>query len=718
MKLIINKVTAFMATLAISIVTHAATAPSSGQTYYGLFVGVNEYSNGVSSLFGCDRDVVNMLDAYTASGFCDASNAVAFLDYAATKGAVRAKFNELAGKAKSGDVVLYYQSSHGGDYDGDKGSCLCMADDNWSDVEFAEDLEKFVSGVRVVVIIDACYSGGMFKAAGASSRSVMRKRGFSFAARVQRHLKSRRESRKGTAAKGGVSVGWITACDWDELSTASPFGSIFTNAIIDGWRDGSADVDSDGYVSFSELAGYALDNVDYDEYGQTTQLDNDGLLSSVLAGRVYDMSVSHPLVLDKVFYGFIGTCPASVSIPAGIERIAESAFDADYNDVLALESVTIPASVTEIGACAFYECVNLVSVTFAGDRNAVFMGEDAFYNTPYFETLPFRLLIDDGWLYGFEGAIPSEIVIPDTVWGIAESVFDADYYDMEALTSVTIPESVEEVGQYAFYGCDNLETVTFEGDVADIWFEGGLSSVFFGTPWLEANCPVPANDDFENAISMSEAMEGSVVGTNIFATIESNEPLDVEWDAISTVWWKWTAPDNGPVQFNTFGSDFDTILGVYTGESIDSLTLIDDNDDAKDSEGYQSQVMFNAIAGTTYYIVVGGYEDDGEGNISLNWGPYEGEFSFVVEDGVLKGFNGICPESITIPDDVVGIGEGALMGIVGLRGLYIPASVTYIGESAFEDCTDLEEVIFEEKEPELIEWEWTDDDNHLLVASA
>ena len=591
MKRLLRKMDAFVVSIAMGFVLNAATPPSSGQTYYGLFVGVNYYSNGVNSLFGCDRDAVNMLDAYTASGFCAATNATAFIDYAATKAVVREKFAELAGKARAGDTVLYYQSSHGGDYDDDKGSCLCMTDDDWLDTEFAEDLEKFVSGVRVVVIIDACYSGGMFKAAGVSSRAVSRKRGFDFAVRVQRHLKSRLEARKGADAKGGASVGWITACDWDELSTASAFGSIFTNAIIDGWRDGSADVDSDGYVSFSELATYAVDNVDYDEYEQTTQVDNESLLSSVLAGSVYDLSVFRPLVLDDTFYGFVGTCPASVTIPSGVERIAESAFDTDFNDTWALESVTIPSSVTEID-------------------------------------------------------------------------------------------------EYAFYECGNLATVTFEGDISDIWFEGGMSGVFDGTPWLDSlRAP---NDDFADAIRLPAVMEGGAVGTNLYASLEEDEPLVVDWDAVSTVWWTWTAPATGPVQFNMFGSDFDTIMGVYTGDSLDGLMLVADNDDAKDSEGTQSQVAFNAVAGTTYYIAVGGYDD--VGGISLNWSPYDVEFSFVVEDGILTGFNGICPASIMIPDGVTSIGEEAFFNCNLLESVTFNESLESIGERAFAWCVSLTNV--------------------------
>src|SRR5439155_15585934 len=81
-----------------------------------------------------------------------------------------------------------------------------------------------------------------------------------------------------------------------------------------------------------------------------------------------------------------------------------------------------------------------------------------------------------------------------------------------------------------------------------------------------------------------------------------------------SVWWTWTAPAGGSVTIKTAGSSFDTLLGVYTGTSVSTLTTIASNDD---SGGLQSSVTFNAIAGTTYRIAVDGYNGI-SGNITLN----------------------------------------------------------------------------------------------------
>ncbi|MGB7445051.1 MAG: hypothetical protein WA919_28610, partial [Coleofasciculaceae cyanobacterium] len=60
---------------------------------------------------------------------------------------------------------------------------------------------------------------------------------------------------------------------------------------------------------------------------------------------------------------------------------------------------------------------------------------------------------------------------------------------------------------------------------------------------------------------------------------------------------------------------YDTTLAVYTGSSLNSLSSVASNDDSSNS--LQSQVVFNAVAGTAYQIAVDGYSNR-TGNIDLN----------------------------------------------------------------------------------------------------
>ena len=127
--------------------------------------------------------------------------------------------------------------------------------------------------------------------------------------------------------------------------------------------------------------------------------------------------------------------------------------------------------------------------------------------------------------------------------------------------------------------------------------------------------PPPDNDMFADATEIF-GTSGQDIGSNIAATKESGEPNHAGIDGGASVWWKWTAPSSGVTQITTFGSDFDTLLAVYTGNSVDGLTEIFSDDDANNVA--QSSVAFNATAGTTYKIAVDGCGQ--MGNIILNWG--------------------------------------------------------------------------------------------------
>lgn len=120
---------------------------------------------------------------------------------------------------------------------------------------------------------------------------------------------------------------------------------------------------------------------------------------------------------------------------------------------------------------------------------------------------------------------------------------------------------------------------------------------------------VPANDHFaQAAVLQLEGSSVSVTGTNIAATAEPGEPDHDTEKAGRSVWWRWTAPGSAPVTLTTMGSNFDSVVGVYTGGSVGSLTKIASNDDEDRGVVRTSKLTFNPVAGTTYAIAVDGWE--------------------------------------------------------------------------------------------------------------
>ena len=124
------------------------------------------------------------------------------------------------------------------------------------------------------------------------------------------------------------------------------------------------------------------------------------------------------------------------------------------------------------------------------------------------------------------------------------------------------------------------------------------------------------SDSFFSRSAISGA-SGQGSGSNSGGSKESGEPIHAGNTGGASMWWSWTAPATGMVTFDTEGSDFDTLLAVYTGGSVGALSLVASDDD---TIGRQSEVSFTAQQGVAYHIAVDGY-GGATGSILLNWQP-------------------------------------------------------------------------------------------------
>jgi hypothetical protein len=124
--------------------------------------------------------------------------------------------------------------------------------------------------------------------------------------------------------------------------------------------------------------------------------------------------------------------------------------------------------------------------------------------------------------------------------------------------------------------------------------------------------PPVENDYFANATLLSGT---SISGDNTYSGPEDNEP----GSTLHSVWFKWVPNANfvGDAIIHTIGSDFDTYLFIYTGIAIEDLVEIASADEGGGNN--TSLVVFTPTPLETYYIRVGGYNDDDYGNYVLNY---------------------------------------------------------------------------------------------------
>ncbi len=150
------------------------------------------------------------------------------------------------------------------------------------------------------------------------------------------------------------------------------------------------------------------------------------------------------------------------------------------------------------------------------------------------------------------------------------------------------------------YSVSNAQ-VNESGSEYSCWVTNIAGSVTSSVAILKVDTTV-ANDQCSGAIVIS-----GLTYTNTQYTTNATSSGDPVPDCVAGfgngVWYLYTPVVNGQLEADTFGSDFDTGLALYTG-SCGALTEVACNDD---TGGLQSQCILPVVAGTTYYILAGGY---------------------------------------------------------------------------------------------------------------
>ena len=237
--------------------------------------------------------------------------------------------------------------------------------------------------------------------------------------------------------------------------------------------------------------------------------------------------------------------------------------------------------------------------------------------------------IADGAFYGFKGLC--SVTLPESLNSIGFYAFANT-----GLTSVTIPDSVTSIGRYAFYGCNSLEgiTIPFVGTAKD-----GTKNTHFGFIF-------GASSYSENAEYVSTSLKEVIVtgGTII------DERAFYGCGGLTSV----TIPDSVTSIGSAIFYNCSGLTSVTIGNSVTSI----------------GGSAFSGCTGLTSVVIP-------DSVISI------GDYAF-------SGCTGLT--SVVIPDSVISIGDYAFSGCTGLTSVIIPDSVTSIGWDAFSDCTGLKSI--------------------------
>lgn len=190
-----------------------------------------------------------------------------------------------------------------------------------------------------------------------------------------------------------------------------------------------------------------------------------------------------------------------------------------------------------------------------------------------------------------------ECRLDTTVWSACTSAF--------FVPSVTTPSGYS-------YGIHTFLVRAVDG-------AGNVDATPASYTWEVHQTGYPPNNYWANG-TVAIGSNGSVSGSTLGAYNDTDEPAHAGNASGASVWYVWTAPASGSTTFDTVGSAFDTLLAVYTGTELRSLTEVASDDDSGGSG--TSRVTFNAVAGTEYLVAVSGYVDGyfaDEGAFTLRW---------------------------------------------------------------------------------------------------
>lgn len=347
----------------------------------------------------------------------------------------------------------------------------------------------------------------------------------------------------------------------------------------------------------------------------------------------------------------------------GVAYTVTAAEEETFSYSSKLTSVSLPATVTELGEVPFEACGKLAAITVHPD-NPVYMSVDG-------------VLFDKSGtkLIACPGAKEGEYQAPATVRTLAPSAF----YGCSRLTSITLPESLTEIGTDAFRSCTVLKSVNIPEGITEI-----SDRLFYGCGFLQSvSIPdgvvtIGASAFYNCKRMVLSALPSALksIGEHAFERCAGILELTVP-EGVQTIG-NFALMGCSSMQKVSLPASLNH-LGVGTFRLCLSLQTIELNP-ANTHFVIEDGVLFNAD------------------KTSLICCPatFKGEYAIpntvtVIEDYAFYYCQDLS--KVVLPDNLVAIRNGAFTNCASLESITIPESVTVIGENAFVSCTELKYIL-------------------------
>ena len=374
---------------------------------------------------------------------------------------------------------------------------------------------------------------------------------------------------------------------------------------------------------------------------------------------------------DGNYSVFSGTSLTDIEFSESITTISRSAFEYCTSGI---HISSFPSSVTYIGQYAFDDGNTTIDNLTIGS-NVTTIEYAAFRDTTI-GTL--NITGNSTTNYGgniFETSKISNLNFGDSFTSITESMFDSS----SGFTSLTIPNSVTTIENSGFYNCDDLKTLTINGNTAiGVYGFGGCSSL--------------------SSVTMPNVTE---IGKSAFRDCSSLEKINHNstYDAVInlSVIKNWAFEGNA---FETLelGANVTSVKGESFADNgnLKKLHIIGNNSTIIDAEVESRPVSYHgAFENCTALeeVVI-----DNASSIHTYTFNYSNAIKKVtigncpsINNGLFKGKTSLT--SLTLSNGVTSIGESAFSGCTSLTNVELPNALTSIGASAFTNCSSMSTLI-------------------------
>lgn len=216
-------------------------------------------------------------------------------------------------------------------------------------------------------------------------------------------------------------------------------------------------------------------------------------------------------------------------------------------------------------------------------------------------------------------------VTPTHSGQVQADTFTSDYDTVLAVYSGTCAGSYSAIACNDDSGPDHQSKLTWNATAGTKYYIEAMNAgttyrpdLAGGNLELHVSYVPPANDNCSSAILLTN-LDNTQTQTALNGTVEPGEPVPGCVAGIyDTVWYQFVPAQTGVVTLSTAGSDYDTVMGVYTG-TCGALTPLACDDDEPGVKTVTSALALNVTAGVTYYVQVGAYSVTGGGSMRLEY---------------------------------------------------------------------------------------------------